>query len=59
MEDKEHGKPPKVFEDDQLEALLNENSSQTLKELAEALNVSEAAISKRLHAMGKVQKDRK
>ena len=34
MKDKEYGKPPKNFEDVQLQALLDENDSQTQKQLA-------------------------
>jgi len=39
-----------------LQALLDENDTQSQKMLAEQLGVSQAAISIRLHAMGKVQK---
>jgi len=41
---------------DDLQALLNINSAQTEKELAEQLSVTQQAISVRLHTMGKVQK---
>lgn len=44
------------FEDTELEALLVEDSSQTEKELATALNVTQQCISLRLHSMGFVQK---
>lgn len=57
LEDKERSGQPKKFQDDQLEALLNENTAQTLKELAEQLNVDESTVSRRLHAMGKIQKE--
>jgi len=40
----------------QLQALLDEDDTQSQKMLAEQLGVSQAAISMRLHAMGKVQK---
>lgn len=54
--DKERPKQPEKFEDDQLQALLAENTPQTLKELAGQLNVTEVCVSQRLHAMGKIQK---
>jgi len=38
--DKEHGKPPKKYEDVELQALLDEDDSQTQKQLAEQLSVS-------------------
>jgi len=49
----------KKFEDTELQALLDENSAQTLQELSAALNVTPMAVSKRLHAMGKIQKEGK
>lgn len=55
-EDKERSGQPKKFEDVELEALLEEDSSQTQEELAISLNVTQAAISKRLKALGFVQK---
>lgn len=55
-EDRERSGQPKKFENEKLEALLNENPHQTLKELADALNVTQMAVSKRLKAMGLVQK---
>jgi len=39
-----------------LQAFLDEDNTQSQKMLAEQLGVSQAAISMRLHAMGKVQK---
>lgn len=55
-EDKERpGQPPK-FEDEKLEALLDEDPCQTLKEFASTLNVTQMAISKCLKALGMVQK---
>ena len=47
---------PKTFEDAELEALLDENPCQTQEELASALGVTHPAISKRLHALGMIQK---
>jgi len=46
---------PGRFEDCQLQALLDEDDTQSQKMLAEQLGVSQAAISM-LHVMGKVQK---
>jgi len=46
--DKEFGKPPKKYEDVELQALLNENDSQTQKQLAQQLSVSQQAVSNRL-----------
>jgi len=40
-----------------LQVLLDINSEQTEKELAEQLGVTQQAISVRLHTMGKVQKE--
>jgi len=47
---------PRKVEDYQLQALLDEDDTQSQKMLAEQLDVSQVAISMRLHAMGKVQK---
>ena len=44
----DRGKPPKLFEDVELQALLDEDDGQTQKQLAEQLNVSQATISRRL-----------
>jgi len=54
--DKEHGKPPKRYEDVELQALLDKDDLQTQKQLAEQLNVSQQAVSNRLREMGKIQK---
>ena len=54
--DKEHGKPPKKYEDVELQALLDEDDSQTQKQLAEQLSVCQQAVSNRLREMGKIQK---
>ena len=51
---KRENRPRKV--DCQLQALLDEDDTQSQKMLAEQLGVSQAAISMRLHAMEKVQK---
>ncbi|UYV70850.1 SETMAR [Cordylochernes scorpioides] len=54
--DKERGGRPIKFEDAELEALLDEDSSQTQEELAETLGVTQQAISNRLKVMDMVQK---
>jgi len=45
---KEHRKPPKKYEDVELQVLLDEDDSQIQKQLAEQLSVSQQAISNRL-----------
>jgi len=40
----------------ELQALLDEDDSQTQKQLVEQLSVSQQAISNRLREMGKIQK---
>ena len=47
---------PKTSEDTELEALLDENPCQTQEKFALALGVTRQAISKRLHALGIIQK---
>jgi len=56
LSDKKRENRPRKIEDYQLQALLDENDTQSQKMLAEQLGVSQAAISMRLHSMGKVQK---
>ena len=56
LEDEECPGQPKKFEDEELEALLDEDCCQTQEELAESLGVTQAAISKRLKAAGYIQK---
>jgi len=51
--DKKHGKLPKKYEDVELQALLDENDSQTQKQLAEQLSINQQAVSNRLREMGK------
>ena len=48
-EDKERSGRPKVYEDAELEALLDEDSCQTQKELALTLGVTQQTISYRLN----------
>ena len=58
LEDEERSGQPKKFEDEELEALLDEDCCQTQEEIAEYLGVTQAAISKRLKAAGYIQKQR-
>ena len=59
VNDKPRSGKPKKFEDDESQALLHENSARTLVELGNKLGVTAAAVSKRLHALGKIQKEGK
>ena len=54
VEDRHNGRREKVFEDAKLEALLD--SCQNQEELARSLGLTQQAISKRLKAMGMIQK---
>ena len=56
LEDEERPGQPKKFEDEEMEALLDEDCCQAQKELAESLGVTQAAISKRSKAAGYIQK---
>ena len=56
VEDRYSGEREKIFEDAELEILLEQDSCQNQEELARSLGVTEQAISKRLKAMGMIQK---
>ena len=56
LENEERPGQPKKFEDEELEALLDEDCCQTQEELAKSLGVTQAAISKRLKAARYIQK---
>jgi len=56
VEDKPHSEQSKKFEDKKLEALLEEDQSQTQEELAESLRVTQQVVSVRLRAMRMIQK---
>jgi len=56
VEDKPRSGQPKKFEDKELEALLDEDPSQTQEELAESLGVTQATVSVRLKSMGMILK---
>lgn len=47
---------PRKFEADNLEALLNEDLSQTQVQLAKQLEVDQAIVSRRPYEIGKIQK---
>lgn len=59
VKDKDRSGQPKKFEDEELQALLDEDSAQTQEQLAESLGVTRQAVSLRLHALGKIQKEGK
>ncbi|XP_055309127.1 centrosomal protein of 290 kDa-like [Sitodiplosis mosellana] len=56
MKDKERSGRPEAIEDVDLQALLDEDPTQTQKELALQLNVGQTTIFRHLHAMGKIRK---
>ena len=56
VEDRHSGGKEKVFEDTELEALLEQDSCQNQEKLALSLGVTQQAILKRLKAMGMIQK---
>jgi len=52
-------KRPQKIETNELQALLDINSMQTERELAEQLGITQQVISVRLYTMGKIQKEGK
>ena len=56
MRNEERGRPPKKFQDNELQALLDEDNAQTQQQLADQLNMTRKTVSIRLKAMGKIQK---
>ncbi|XP_015110101.1 uncharacterized protein LOC107036574 isoform X3 [Diachasma alloeum] len=56
LNDRERPGQPLKFEDVKLKELLDKDSTQTQKELAAQLGVTQAAVSKRLRAMRKTRK---
>ena len=56
VEDRHNGGREKVFEDAELEALLDQDLCQNQKELARSLGMTQQAISKRFKVMGMIQK---
>ena len=59
LSNKDRGKPPKKNEDAELQALLDEDWTQTLTQSSKALGVDQRTISRYLHAIGKIQKEEK
>ena len=57
VEDRHSDGREKIFEDAELDALLEQDSCQNQKELARSLGVTQQAISKRLKVMGMIQKE--
>jgi len=56
LRNEERGKPPKKFEESELQVLLDEDDAQTQQQLTDQLNVTREAVSIRLKSMGKIQK---
>jgi len=56
VKDKERSGRSKVYEDAELQALLDEDSCQTQKEFAIMLGVTQQTISCRLKSLGMIQK---
>ena len=56
--DKERSGQPKKFEDEKMEALLDQDLNQTQEEFVESLNVDQSTISRRLKAIEMIQKQR-
>ena len=59
LSNKDRGKPPKKFKDAELQALLDEDSTRTLKQWTKSLGVDQGTISRCSHAIGKIQKEGK
>ena len=59
VRNEERGRPPKKFEDIELQTILDEDPTLSQKQMAEMLNVAQQIISDRLRAMGKIQKSGK
>ncbi|UYV73235.1 hypothetical protein LAZ67_10002262 [Cordylochernes scorpioides] len=56
LDNEPHGKPPQKFEDAELQALLDEDSTQMQEKLAKQLQVSQGVVSLRLNSLGMTQK---
>ncbi|GBP89126.1 Mariner Mos1 transposase [Eumeta japonica] len=56
VEDKDRSGRPKIYENAELEELLEENLSQTQKEVALTLEVTQQAVSHRLKSLGMIHK---
>ena len=56
LTDNEHPGAAKKFEDEELQAFMDEDPTQSQQQLAQTLNVTRGAIFQSLKAMGKIQK---
>ena len=56
VEDKERSGALKKFEDEELEALLDEDTCQVQAKLVESLGVDHTTVSKHLKGLGMIQK---
>ena len=56
MSNEERGRPPKKFEDAELQTILDGDDTLSQKQMAPKLNVAQQTIYDRLKAMGKIQK---
>ena len=59
LSDKSRSGRPSTISDTELQELLDQDAAQTQKALAEKLDVTQEAISDRLHALGKTQEEGK
>ena len=59
VEDEERSGRPENFEDKELQALLDEDPTQSENQLAQALGVDRSTVSRRLKKMGKILKESK
>lgn len=59
LNDKERSGRPREMDSDDLEAMLKEDSCQSSVELAKRLNVDHSTVIRRLHELGKIQKEGK
>ncbi|CAK9812396.1 Mariner Mos1 transposase [Anthophora quadrimaculata] len=57
IQDRERSGAPKKFEDEEFETLLDEDPCQTQSEVAKSLGVDRTTVSKRLTALGMIQKE--
>ena len=57
VQDRERSGAPKKFQDEELETLLAEDPCQTQSDIAKSLGVDRTTVSKRLTALGMIQKE--
>uniref|UniRef100_A0A0K0DUT8 HTH_48 domain-containing protein n=1 Tax=Strongyloides stercoralis TaxID=6248 RepID=A0A0K0DUT8_STRER len=53
LENEDRGKPPTIINNDELQAAVEANPNQSVRELAEIFNVSKSTISRHLREIGK------